>query len=106
MVEVGMGRRRHRENTTMDEKRDDHRDEDLKRKGFADSAKGKADEVKGHIKDAAGGLTGDRDLQIEGKIDQVKGKVKDAIGKAERKLDETSHRFADDADKPRGDDDF
>ncbi len=89
----------------MDEKRDDLRDDDLKKKGFADSAKGKADELKGRIKDAAGGLTGDKDLQIKGKIDEMKGKVKDAFGKAERKVDESSNRFDDpDFDKSRDDD--
>jgi uncharacterized protein YjbJ (UPF0337 family) len=75
----------------MDEKRDDTRDDkDLKRQGFKDSASGKADQLKGRVKDAAGGLTGDRDLQAEGKIDQAKGKIKDAFGKIERKLGESS----------------
>ena len=98
------------EDTPMDEKRDDSRDDirddkDLKREGFKDSASGKADELKGHIKDAAGGLTGDKDLQIKGKIDEMKGKVKDAIGKAERELDKSKDRFNDpDFDKSRDDD--
>lgn len=79
----------------MDEKRDDKRDnirddEDLKKKGFKDSASGKADQIKGRVKDAAGGLTGDKDLQAEGKIDQAKGKIKDAFGKVERKIGESS----------------
>ncbi len=56
-------------------------------RGIEDSAKGKAKEMKGRIKDAAGGLTGDRSLEAEGKLDQVKGKLQDALGKAERKLD-------------------
>jgi len=75
----------------MDEKRDD-----LKKQGFKDSVKGKGDELKGHIKDAAGGLTGDDDLQIRGKVDELKGKVKDAIGKAERKIEESGKKFSDD----------
>jgi uncharacterized protein YjbJ (UPF0337 family) len=59
----------------------------LTERGIDNSAEGKVDHVKGHIKDAVGGLTGDKSLQAEGKADQVKGKVKDAIGKVERKLD-------------------
>ena len=40
------------------------------------------DEAKGRIKEAAGDLTGDKDLQREGKVDQVSGKAKDAVDKA------------------------
>ena len=83
----------------MDEKRD------LKKEGFKDSLEGKADKAKGRIKDAAGGLTGDDDLQIRGKIDELKGKVKDAFGKAERKIDDSSKKFSDsDLDRSREDD--
>ena len=38
-----------------------------------------ADEAKGRIKEAAGDLTGDKDLQREGKVDQASGKAKDAV---------------------------
>lgn len=55
--------------------------------GVEDSVKGKADSLKGRIKDAAGGLTGDTSLQVEGKIDQGKGKLRDKLGKVERDLD-------------------
>jgi uncharacterized protein YjbJ (UPF0337 family) len=51
-----------------------------------DKAKNKAQEAKGHVKDAAGKATNDRSLQAEGKGDKVAGnlkqageKVKDAI---------------------------
>jgi uncharacterized protein YjbJ (UPF0337 family) len=37
------------------------------------------DEAKGRVKEAAGDLTGDKDLQREGKADQAAGKAKDAI---------------------------
>jgi len=62
-------------------------DKDLTQDGAENSAKGKSSDVKGKVKDAAGGLTGDTSLQGEGKLDQAKGKVQDAVGKAERKLD-------------------
>ncbi len=56
-------------------------------KGIKDSAAGKAKDLKGRLKDAAGGLTGDTSLQAEGKLDQLKGKAQDALGKVERKID-------------------
>jgi uncharacterized protein YjbJ (UPF0337 family) len=40
-----------------------------------------ADEAKGRIKEAAGDLTANKDLQREGKVDQASGKAKDAIDK-------------------------
>jgi uncharacterized protein YjbJ (UPF0337 family) len=63
---------------------------DLRDWGAEDSVKGKAKNLKGKVKDAVGGLTGDKSLQAEGKWDQVKGKVQDAVGKGERELDRAS----------------
>jgi uncharacterized protein YjbJ (UPF0337 family) len=40
------------------------------------------DEAEGRIKEAAGDLTGDKDLQREGKVDQAAGKAKDAVDDA------------------------
>ena len=37
------------------------------------------DDLKGRVKEAAGDLTDDEDLQREGKVDQGKGKVKEAV---------------------------
>jgi len=39
---------------------------------------GKADEIKGRVKEAAGALTNDERLKQEGKIDQASGKIKQA----------------------------
>jgi uncharacterized protein YjbJ (UPF0337 family) len=51
--------------------------------------KGAAEKAKGAIKDAAGKITGDKELQTEGKLDKAKGEahniagdVKDAVRKA------------------------
>lgn len=44
-------------------------------------ASGKGDEVKGKVKEAAGGATGDESLRKEGQADQARGKVKQAGGK-------------------------
>ena len=47
---------------------------------------GEAEEAKGRIKEAAGDLTGDRDLKNEGKADKVGGKIKDAVDNVKDKL--------------------
>jgi uncharacterized protein YjbJ (UPF0337 family) len=44
--------------------------------------KGAADKAKGAIKDAAGKLTGDKELQAEGKMDKAKGAAHNAVGDA------------------------
>jgi uncharacterized protein YjbJ (UPF0337 family) len=53
-----------------------------------DKVKNKAQEAKGHVKDAAGRATDDKSLQAKGKSDKVAGnlkqageKVKDAVKK-------------------------
>ena len=61
--------------------------DDLRSKGINNSIEGKGDKLKGKLKDAAGGLTGDSHLQAEGKMDKLKGKAKDTLGSAERKID-------------------
>lgn len=38
-----------------------------------------ADKVKGKVKEAAGALTGDKNLEREGKLDEAKGNVKGAV---------------------------
>lgn len=43
-----------------------------------DKAKNKAQEAKGHVKDAAGRATKDRSLQSIGKRDKVSGNLKQA----------------------------
>jgi uncharacterized protein YjbJ (UPF0337 family) len=45
---------------------------------------GKADEVKGRVKEAAGALTDDKKLKRQGKTDQAVGKIKQ---KAEKLID-------------------
>jgi uncharacterized protein YjbJ (UPF0337 family) len=50
------------------------------------------DEAEGRIKEAAGDLTGDKDLQREGKVDQASGKAKDAIDDASDKAKDALDR--------------
>lgn len=57
---------------------------------------GKSDDLKGRAKEAAGDLTGDKDLQRDGKTDQAKGSIKDKVTDAknwvEDKVDEVTDR--------------
>ena len=46
----------------------------------------KGEEMKGRLKEAAGDVTGDKDLQREGKIDQASAATKKTIGKAADKI--------------------
>jgi uncharacterized protein YjbJ (UPF0337 family) len=48
----------------------------------------KTDEAKGRVKEAAGDLTGNKDLEREGKMDQAGATVKEKTGKAVDKTKE------------------
>jgi uncharacterized protein YjbJ (UPF0337 family) len=48
----------------------------------------KSDDVKGRVKEAAGVLTGDKDLENEGKADQAGAKVKEGAEKVKEKVDD------------------
>ncbi|MDB5473641.1 MAG: CsbD family protein [Devosia sp.] len=47
-----------------------------------DQMDGAGKQVKGSLKDAAGGLTGNEKLQSEGKLDKAEGKVQQKVGEA------------------------
>ena len=49
---------------------------------------GKSDQAKGRIKQAAGDLTDNKDLEREGERDETAGKAKEFIGDAKEKLDD------------------
>jgi uncharacterized protein YjbJ (UPF0337 family) len=53
-----------------------------------DEAKGKADQLKGRAKQAAGDLTNDEELREEGAADEVAGNVQEGIGTGRRKVGE------------------
>ncbi len=64
---------------------------------MSEDTKGKVDEGKGRVKDAAGGLTGDDDLQREGKVDKAAGKTRQAVSDAGEKVGEGVSKVADTA---------
>jgi len=47
-----------------------------------DRIAGAGKQVKGAVKDAAGKLTGDREMQVKGKMDKAEGKIQKEVGKA------------------------
>lgn len=52
------------------------------------SSTSKFDDAKGRVKEAAGDLTGDKDLQREGKADQAGAKAKAFADKAKDKAED------------------
>jgi len=49
---------------------------------------GTADEAKGRIKEAAGVLAGDEDLESEGRADRIAGEMKGKVEHAKDKVEE------------------
>ena len=54
--------------------------------------KGAADKVKGAVKDAVGGATGDSKLQAEGKLDKAKGTARNVVGDAKDAVKDADRR--------------
>lgn len=50
--------------------------------GMDDKIENKAEELKGRVKEGAGEVTDDPDLEAEGKVDQAKANIKQAAEKA------------------------
>lgn len=57
---------------------------DMRDRGIENTVEGSAKDMKGRLKDAAGGLLGDHEMQAEGKWDRVKGKVQKEIGEIQQ----------------------
>jgi uncharacterized protein YjbJ (UPF0337 family) len=55
----------------------------------------KFDDLKGRVKEAAGDLTDDKDLQREGKVDQAKGEVKEKVDKVSDKAKDAADTVSD-----------
>ena len=53
---------------------------DLKKDGLENQGEGLGDEIKGKVRNAVGGLTGDTSEQIKGKAEELKGKAQRKIG--------------------------
>lgn len=51
-----------------------------------DQVKGRVEEAKGNLKEAAGKVVGNPRLEDEGKVDQAKGKIQSGFGDAKEKV--------------------
>jgi uncharacterized protein YjbJ (UPF0337 family) len=54
-----------------------------------DEMEGKWEQVKGTVKDKAGEITGDRDLETEGEVQNAEGETQETWGKFKRGVGET-----------------
>ena len=61
----------------------------------------KADDTKGRLKEAAGTLSGDKDLEREGKLDQAGGAVKKKAERAGDKVDDAVDAVKEKLDRDR-----
>jgi uncharacterized protein YjbJ (UPF0337 family) len=59
---------------------------------------GELDRLKGKIKETAGVVSGDRQLEGEGKLDQLKGKIKEVAGNLRQGIKDK----LDDLDRDKG----
>lgn len=51
-----------------------------------DEVEGKWEQVKGTVKDKAGEITGDKDLEAEGEVQNAEGEAQESWGEAKRKV--------------------
>lgn len=51
-----------------------------------DQMKGRLDQAKGHVKEAAGRASGNTQLESEGQIDKAVGKTQAKVGDVKRKI--------------------
>lgn len=61
-----------------------------------DEIKGKFEKGKGKVKEKAGEIMNDPDLEASGEVDQVEGTVQEGYGTAKRKTKETVDELTDD----------
>jgi uncharacterized protein YjbJ (UPF0337 family) len=64
-----------------------------------DEIKGKAEKAKGYVKDKAGEILNDPDLEAQGEADRTAGTVREGYGKAKRKVEEGIENVTDDTDE-------
>ena len=64
-----------------------------------DEIKGKAEKAKGYVKDKAGELINDPELEAEGEAERATGAVREGYGKAKRKVQEGIEDIADEAEQ-------
>ena len=64
-----------------------------------DEIKGKAEKAKGYVKDKAGEILNNPDLEAEGEAERAAGTVREGYGKAKRTVREGIEDIADEAEQ-------
>ena len=60
---------------------------------------GKSDQAKGRVKEAAGVISGNQELESEGKADRLTGEVKEKVDRVKDKVDEVLDKAKDALDR-------
>ena len=63
-----------------------------------DELKGKAEKAKGYVKEEAGEILDDPELEAEGKAERAGGKLREGFGKAKEKVSDAADNILDDDD--------
>jgi uncharacterized protein YjbJ (UPF0337 family) len=69
--------------------------DEIRKDAIDEQARGKMENLKGKIKEGAGKLTGDRELESEGQVDQAEGTIRDKTGKVVRNVNDAAERLGD-----------
>jgi uncharacterized protein YjbJ (UPF0337 family) len=64
-----------------------------------DEIKGKAEKAKGYVKDKAGEMLDNPELEAEGEAERAAGTVREATGKVKRKAREGIDKIADEVEE-------
>ena len=64
-----------------------------------DELKGKAEKAKGYVKEEAGEILNDPELEAEGKAERAGGKLREGFGKAKEKVNDAAEDILDDDDE-------
>ena len=60
-----------------------------------DQVEGRVEQAKGHVKDAVGNVTGNRQMEAEGEADQVAGKTQAGYGDTKEKAKDSAKDLID-----------
>jgi uncharacterized protein YjbJ (UPF0337 family) len=63
-----------------------------------DELKGKAEKAKGYVKEEAGEILNDPELEAEGKAERAGGTLREGFGKAKEKVSDAAESILDDDD--------
>jgi uncharacterized protein YjbJ (UPF0337 family) len=71
----------------------------------SDEIKGKAEKAKGYVKDKAGEILNDPDLEAEGEVERAQGTLREGYGQVKEKVSDAVDGLMDEDDDDDDDDD-